>query len=91
MRFKLPFLSIFLFALLFGLFVPKTAFADTVTLSGSVKDSGGNAISGATVSVNDANSSSTTTDSSGNYTLVISNGTYNVQATPPAGSTFSPA
>jgi hypothetical protein len=91
MRLKLPFLSIFLFALLFGFFLPQSAFADTVTLSGSVKDSGGSAISGANISINDANSSSTTTDSSGNYTLVISNGTYNVQTMPPAGSTFSPA
>ncbi len=90
MKFRLSLLSLLFFALFFG-FSTKVAFADTVTLSGNVKDSGGSAISGATVSVNDANSSSTNTDSSGNYTLAISSGTYNVEATPPSGSTFSPA
>ncbi len=69
MRIKFKFLSILIFSLFVGLFFTKTAFADSFTLSGSVKDSSGTAISGSTISVNDANSDSTTTDSSGNYTL----------------------
>lgn len=49
----------------------KPAFADSVTLSGTVTDSASNGISGATVSVNDSNSDQTTTTSSGNYNLSI--------------------
>src|SRR5581483_13369 len=54
-------------------------------------DSSGNAISGSTVTVNDANNDSTTTDSSGNYSLSVASGSYNVQVTPPSGSNFSSA
>lgn len=91
MRFKKIVIKIFLFTLVFGFISAGTAFADSFFISGSVKDSSGNAIVGATVSVNDANSDNTTTDSSGNYTLVIPSGVYNVQASPPSGSNFSPA
>src|SRR5437660_1452479 len=89
---KLSLLSIFLLTLSLGFFSAKTALADSFTLMGSVKDSSGTAIVGATVSVNDANSDSTTTDQSGNYNFPsIPGGTYNVQVTPPSGSNFSPA
>lgn len=88
---KLSLLSIFLLTFSLGFFSPKTAFADSFTLMGSVKNSSGTAIAGATVNVNDANSDNTTTDNSGNYNFPsIPGGTYNIQVTPP-GSNFSPA
>lgn len=90
-KLKLSLLNIFFLLIVFGFFSIQPAFADTFTLSGSVKDSSGNAISNSTVSVNDASSSNTTTDSAGNYTLVIEEGTYNVQVTPPSGSGFTSA
>ncbi|HSW97792.1 MAG TPA: malectin domain-containing carbohydrate-binding protein [Candidatus Saccharimonadales bacterium] len=90
MKAKLNLLSLLLFTVAFLLFLPKLAYADTFTLSGSVKDSSGTAISGATVTVNDTNNDQTTTDSSGNYTMSIPSGTYNVQVMPPSGN-FSSA
>lgn len=90
LKFTLPSLFI-LVTLLLGIFFTKVAFADTFTLSGSVKDASGNPIVNASVSVNDPGSGTTTTDNSGNYTLSISNGTYNVQVTPESGSGFSSA
>lgn len=78
-----------------GLFFPNAAFADAFTLSGNVSDSVGTSIPGVSVSVTEsntnANAGNTTTDSLGNYSLIIIGGTYNVQITPPAGSNFSPA
>jgi len=57
-----------------------------------VKDSSGNSIGGATISVNDSNNDSTTTDpTTGNYSLSIPSGIYNVQVTPATGSSFSSA
>src|SRR5580658_1497419 len=73
--------------LLLGKFTVHSAFADSFTLSGQVKDSSGNSITGATVTIND----STTTDGSGNYSLTIPQGTYNVQVTPPSGSNYTPS
>ncbi len=65
------------------------------TLSGNVSDSAGADISGATVDVIDTvtsnNVGSTTTDVSGNYSLSVNSGTYNVQVTPPSGSGFGSA
>ncbi len=90
-KLKLSIFSLLFLSIVFGFFSIQPAFADTVTLSGSVKDSSGNAISNTTVSVNDPSASNTTTDSSGNYSLVIESGTYNVQATPPSGSGFTSA
>jgi hypothetical protein len=85
MRIKLKLISIIFLALFFGFLSPKIALADTFTLSGSVQDSSGHVISGATVSVNDVNADSTTTDVSGNYSLSVPSGAYNVQTTPPPG------
>ena len=87
----LIFLSFFLF-ISFLVIKPtvSSAFADTVTLSGSVKDSSGNAIGNATVTVNDPNNDSTTTDpTTGQYSFSIPSGTYNIQVTPPSGSGFT--
>lgn len=54
--------------------------ASTGTISGSVKNSGGTGISGATVSTN-TGGYSTTTNTSGNYTLTgVTTGTYNITA-----------
>jgi hypothetical protein len=82
-------LTLILAVLILGISLPHKAFADTYTLSGSVKDSSGNTISGATVTVNDTNNDSAATDTSGNYSLSIPNGTYNITVTPPAGNNFS--
>jgi hypothetical protein len=91
MRLKFSLISILFTFVFFGFFTPKAAFADTLTLSGHIQNSSGNAISSATVSVNDTNNDNTTTDSSGNYSLAIPTGTYNIQVTPPSGSGFSSA
>ncbi|HWY79678.1 MAG TPA: carboxypeptidase-like regulatory domain-containing protein [Candidatus Sulfotelmatobacter sp.] len=91
MKLRLTLLSILFLTVFFGFLSARPALADSVTLSGSVKDSSSNSISGATISVNDSNNDSTTTDSSGNYSLSIPSGTYNVQVTPPSGSGLSSA
>src|SRR5215469_15289630 len=90
MKFYFKIISFSFFSFLIIILFTKTAFADTFTLSGHIQDSSGTAISGATVSVNDANSDTTTTNGSGDYSLLIPNGTYNIQVTPPAGSNFGP-
>ncbi|HSW96881.1 MAG TPA: carboxypeptidase regulatory-like domain-containing protein [Candidatus Saccharimonadales bacterium] len=91
MRLKIYFVVFFLLAFSSSFLFPKIALADTFTLSGSVKDSSGTPISGATVSVNDASTDSTITDNSGNYSLAIPQGTYNIHIDPPSGSNFSSA
>lgn len=91
MRIKSYIILLLFLTLLFEAIFTKTVFADTFTISGHVEDSSGNAVSGATISVNDANSDNTITDNSGNYSLSVPSGTYNVQVTPPPGSDFSPA
>src|SRR3990167_7212998 len=92
-------LSIFfttLIFLLFGfIFTAQANQALAHTLSGNISDSSGADISGAVVDVIDTatsnNVGSTTTDGSGNYSLSVNSGTYNVQVTPPSGSGFGPA
>jgi len=95
MRLKIYFITLFFLTSLFGLFFPKTALADTFTLSGHISDSSNNAVSNADVSVAEANTNinagNTTTDSSGNYNVILIGGAYNVKVTPPAGSNFSSA
>src|SRR3989344_6182138 len=95
MRFKFLLTNLFFFIFLYGFFAPKTVFAETYTLSGNVSDSLGVHIIGAVVDIIDASNNtnivSTTTNSEGNYTTIINAGTYNVQLTPPVGSSFSPA
>lgn len=88
-------LGLVLLTFFLNLLSPQSAFADTYTLSGNVSDSAGGDINDAAISVIDANTSaivgSTTTDTFGNYSLVITDGVYNVQITPPFGSNFSSA
>ncbi len=95
MKIKLFFANLFFFLFFFSFFLPQSAFADTFTVSGRVTSSSGNDIANASISVTNsttgANAGSTTTDTSGNYSLVVMNGVYNVQVTPPAGNGFSPA
>ena len=91
MNFKIKLVSLILATLLIYLLSPKAAFADFYTISGHISDSSGAEISGAIVSINDANFDSSITDSSGNYSLYVPDGTYNIQVTPPAGSNFSSA
>ena len=62
------------------------------TLSGRVSDQASVGVSGATVGVYQPSSStlvaSTVTDSSGNYSVSIEEGTYDIKVTPPSGSGF---
>jgi hypothetical protein len=84
-------LSIFVFSFLFS----QSAFADSFSISGKVSNSSGADISNASISITDsisgANAGTTITDSSGNYSVVVLEGIYNVQVIPPAGSGFSVA
>src|SRR6266567_4690705 len=87
----ISFLSVLFLTFFFGLFSVQSAFASTFTLSGNVNGSG-SPIPDTTIIVTDSNTSanagSTTTDSNGNYSLVVMDGTYNVTATPPSSSGF---
>src|SRR5258706_953573 len=91
MKLRINLLILLLITLIFGLFSARDALAANFTLSGSVKDNSSTAIVGATVSVNDTNSDHITTDNSGNYSLSIPQGTYNIQVTPPINSNYSSA
>ncbi len=92
MRFlRLKLLGAIIIISMSSLFSLRGVNANSNTLSGSVTNSSGAPVVGAVVSVNDANSDSATTDSSGNYSLSIPDGTYNVQVTPPSSSSFSSA
>ena len=75
--------------------LPTPALAATNQLSGKVTDQSSNPIVGATIAVIDPSTSatvtSTTTDSSGNYSMSVGGGTYNIQVTPPSGSMFQVA
>jgi hypothetical protein len=79
------------FLIVIGLFSTRNAFAANYNLSGKISNNLGDAINGATVSVNDSNLDTVTTDSSGNYSLLIPEGVYNIQVTPPSGDNYSPA
>ncbi|OGH16502.1 MAG: hypothetical protein A3C30_04920 [Candidatus Levybacteria bacterium RIFCSPHIGHO2_02_FULL_40_18] len=82
--------------LLFGFFI--TAHANQAlahTLSGNVSEASGTDIVGAVVDVIDTTTSnnigSDTTDSSGNYSVEVNSGTYDIEVTPPGGSGFGSA
>ena len=66
-----------------------------VTVSGTVKDNSGNPVTDAEVRVIDPTTqgiiASDLTDSTGNYTLSVDPGTYDVKVIPPVGSEFGPA
>ena len=92
MLMKIKFLSFLLFTLVLGLFSAKTAFAANFQLSGKVSDSSNNPIQNTTITVNNSQTNNiigtTTDDSSGNYSLSVPEGTYNVTAAPPSSSGF---
>lgn len=71
------------------------ALAVDYQLSGTVKDSSGNGLDTVTVDIIDTVTSSivatTTTDSFGNYTIVVSEGAYDIEVTPPVNSPFGSA
>ena len=57
----------------------------TVTLSGRVTDSAGQAVSGATVNLEDPGWVGQETDANGNYRLSVPQGTYRLRVRPPSG------
>lgn len=69
----------------------RLAFASTLVLSGTVQDSSGSPISGASITVNDGNADTTTTDGAGHYSLSVPSGVYDVQVSPPSTGGFSSA
>ena len=62
-----------------------TAAQQTVTLSGRVTDAAGNAVSGATVNLEDPGWVGQETDANGNYRLSVSPGTYRLRVRPRHG------
>jgi len=85
-------LTIFFIVFIF----PKPIFAVDYTLSGSVHDKSGTAISDALISVYSPNTTNdvvppTTSDQAGNYSFSnIPEGIYDIQVNPPSGSNYSP-
>ena len=68
-----------------GIATQLAAAQQTVTLSGRVTDAAGNAVSGATVSLEDPEWVARETDANGNYRLSVSPGTYRLRVQPPHG------
>ncbi len=68
------------------------ALADTATITGTVVDSSNNPQGNVTVDVVDPATSSTvtstTTDGQGDFTVTVATGTYNLEFTPPSGSSL---
>ena len=90
MKIGIRLIGIVFFALALSFFLPKATFASSFTLSGKVMDINGSVISGAGVDVIGGSSYSATTNSSGEYSLFVQDGTYEIQVTPPGGSNYSP-
>jgi hypothetical protein len=92
MNTRVKLLGVLSLALSIALLVQITAAAATFQLSGSVKDYVGNPIAGTAVDVIDQITSatvvSTTTDSNGSYAVLLPEGTYDIEVTPPASSGF---
>lgn len=92
---KIKFIFLIFLTVIFGLFSVKTASATTITLSGQISDNSTTTITEATIEVIDSNTNtiiaSTTSDSHGDYALIINGGIYDVKVTPPSGSNFTPA
>lgn len=93
MNIKIKFSALFLTVFL-GLILFRTALTSTGLLSGKITTTSADGISGAIVDVTDPNTNnlvaSTTSDSSGNYSVSLSGGIYNIRVTPPTASNFTP-
>ena len=68
-----------------GIAAQPAAAQQTVTLSGRVTDAAGNAVSGATVSLETPEWVGQETDANGNYRLAVPPGTYRLRVQPPRG------
>ena len=68
-----------------GIAAPPAAAQQTVTLSGRVTDTAGQAVSGATVNLEDPGWVEQETDANGNYRLSVPPGTYRLRVRPPRG------
>lgn len=95
--FKRTFAKFFLvviFSVFLTLFLSHPAFAVTFQLSGTVADNSGNPISAAVSALDPSTNntiSSTNTDPSGHYILILDQGTYNIQVMPDSDTGFSSA
>ena len=72
-----------------GIAVPPAEAQQTVTLSGRVTDAAGNAVSGATVNLEDPGWVGQETDANGAYRLAVPPGTYRLRVRPPHGPLIS--
>ena len=72
-----------------GIAAPPAEAQQTVTLSGRVTDSAGQAVSGATVNLEDPGWVGQETDSNGNYRLSVPPGTYRLRVRPLRGPLIS--
>ena len=72
-----------------GIATQPAAAQQTVTLSGRVTDAAGNAVSGATVNLEDPGWVGQETDASGNYHLSVPPGTYRLRVRPQHGPLIS--
>jgi hypothetical protein len=94
MRLDIRIISFFFITLFLELFSVRTALASTHILSGTITQSSNIGVGSTTVNVSDANTNAnvvtTISDNSGNYSLVVVDGTYNVQIIPPSGSNLAP-
>ena len=68
-----------------GIVVRSAEAQQTVTLSGRVTDAAGQAVSGATVNLEDPGWVGQETDANGNYRLAVPPGTYRLRVRPPRG------
>lgn len=89
----LKLLAIFILTIFFSYLSTSDVSAATFNLSGNISESSGNDVSGVTIEVivpgTNTVVGNTISDVSGNYSLVVNEGAYNVQVAPPSGSNFS--
>jgi len=84
MKFKIL-TSLLLTVIFFSLFSAKSVFAETFTLTGNVIDNTNTALDGVTVDILNPGTTNvvetTTTDSNGDYSISVEEGTYDVRVT----------
>src|SRR6266704_865408 len=83
MRLKIKFLSIFFLTVLLGAFTVKSAFADSLTLSGHLTDRTGSGVGGVNIALThdqgDTVVATAQTDGSGFYSIQATSGSYEVR------------